>query len=72
MPYNRNFRRSNGGKSNYVGKRKKYTQAEQIAFSLGQQQRVKESLATSKPSRVKDAFSKGYGGVSRDEKKPLY
>lgn len=71
--------RSNGswyGKSrNYGSKRKaKYTEAEKIAFRLGQEQRVKKSLTSGNTNtRVHEAFCKGLNGVpTKQDKKSLY
>lgn len=74
MPYN-NYRGYNGrrytGRKSY-GRRSKYTQAEKIAFRMGQEQRVKKSIASSEPSRVQTAYKKGYAGSPRQSREPLF
>lgn len=80
--YNSNNYRGNRGKSswygksrNYGSKRKaKYTKSENIAFRLGQEQRVNKSITSGKTdSRVYEAYCKGFNGVpNKSEKKSLY
>ena len=56
-------------------KRKRYTQAERIAFKLGQEQKVRESIYKNgnHDTRVFMAYSKGYQGAPmRGTKKPLF
>lgn len=68
-------RRRNWSYSNYGRKTKrknKYTEAEKIAFRLGQEQKVVKSLNSNKESRVRDAYIKGLGSVGKREKKSLY
>lgn len=79
-----NYRGNRGNRSkgswygktrNYESKRKtKYTKAENIAFRLGQEQRVKKSITSGKTdSRVYEAYCKGFNGVpNKSEKKSLY
>lgn len=73
--YNSNKNRFNnswyGKGKNYKSKRKsKYTNAENIAFRLGQEQRVKRSINSGKKdSRVYEAFCKGLNGLSNNGKK---
>lgn len=80
MAYYRN-RRSNGYKSYnqrrfYKGskRRNRYTKAEKIAFNLGQEQRVRQSIKTGDTgTRVFEAFQKGYHGVpAKGSRKPLF
>lgn len=54
-------------------KKRKYSQAEQIAFRLGQEQRVKKSLSDSN-TRVYEAYAKGLRGpeFANSSKKPLF
>lgn len=78
MTYYSNNYRGKGpwsGKSrNYGRKRKsKYTNAEKIAFRMGQEQRIRKSLTGNKDSRVYDAFCKGLSGVpDKSKKKSLF
>lgn len=53
-------------------RRSKYTQAEKIAFRMGQEQRVKKSIASSQPSRVQTAYHKGYAGSPQSSREPLF
>lgn len=64
--YNKNY---NNKKSS---KKTKYTQAEKIAFRMGQEERVLATLDMEKDSRVRDAYCKGYSGVSKQTKKSLF
>lgn len=68
--------RSYGSRRSYKSsrKKKKYTSAETIAFKLGQQQRVKDSIASAnKNTRVYEAFCKGFQGIpSKNSRKPLF
>lgn len=68
MAYRRNY-----GKRNYK-RGKKYTNAEKIAFRLGQEQKVRESIRSgAKNTRVYDAFVKGLAGAPvNSAKKPLF
>lgn len=80
--YNSNNYRGNRSKGSWYGngrnygrKRKsKYTNAENIAFRIGQEQRVKKSITSGKTdTRVYEAFCKGFNGVpNKSEKKSLY
>ena len=79
MPYFRNkYKSSFSYHANYKpfgkAKNKKYTNAEKIAFRLGQEQRVKKSLSSGNSnSRVYDAYCKGYQGIPNNgTKKPLF
>ncbi len=72
MAYYRYGRRSGGGKKIFRRKRSKYTQAEQVAFSLGQKQRVIESIKSNNSSRVKEAYAKGYAATPANGRKPLF
>lgn len=69
-----NYRKYYGQNWNIKRKRKKYTTAEQIAFRLGQEKKVRNSIASGKTeTRVYDAFIKGLSGMPQDNKnKPLY
>lgn len=69
-----NYRKYYGQNWNRKRKRKKYTTAEQIAFRLGQEKKVRNSIASGKTeTRVYDAFIKGLSGMPQDNKnKPLY
>lgn len=54
-------------------KKTKFTKAENIAFRLGQERRVKEAIKSgNKDSRVYDAYCKGLKGTAKNKKKPLY
>ncbi len=65
----RNYKKKNA----YRAKLGNYTQAEKIAFRLGQEQRVKKTLnSTNKDTRCYDAFLNGYNGKSSNGKKPLF
>lgn len=68
MPYNNYGRKYNGNRRRG---RRKYTQAERIAFRMGQEQRVSESLSKN-GTRVHNAFVKGYAGSPQNSKQPLY
>ena len=61
---------------NYKGfarkKKKKYSYAEQVAFRMGQEDRVTESIKAGKDSRVYDAYCKGINGYSHNNKKSLF
>lgn len=69
-----NFRNYYGQNRNRKRKRNKYTTAEQIAFRLGQERKVRNSIASGKTgTRVYDAFVKGLSGMPQNNKnKPLY
>ena len=59
-------------KSNY-GRKKKYTEAERIAFRLGQEQRVRKSINSQNTNtRVYEAFCKGLNGKTSNKSKPLF
>ena len=70
MPYS-NYRRYNGKRTYNRRRNGKYTQAERIAFRMGQEQRVHESLSKN-GTRVHSAFVKGYAGSPRQSREPLF
>lgn len=78
MAYNRYGNRSSWryGSRRYGNnnrRKSKYTQAEQIAFKLGQQQRVKDAINSGDVNtRVYEAFAKGFAGAPSNGKKPLF
>ena len=73
-----NYGRQNYGNRGYGNRRNthrksKYSKSEQVAFRLGQEARVNASVRSGKPSRVQDAFQKGFNGIpATDQKKPLF
>lgn len=52
--------------------KKKYSNSEQIAFRMGQEDRVRQSLKSNPNSRVVDAYNKGLQGSQPTNKKPLF
>lgn len=77
MAYYKNSRQTSYARNRFNGsgraKKHTYTQAEKIAFRMGQEQKVTESLhSTNKNTRVFDAFCKGYNGRPVSSKKSLY
>lgn len=59
-------------RTNFNGKKKKYTRAERIAFNMGQEARVRKSLNNT-DSRVYEAYCKGLQGrYTGTKKKSLY
>jgi len=66
--YGRRKTRYNG-RAKAVRRKKKYTQAEKIAFRLGQEQRVKKTINSNQDTRVADAFYKGLQGAPMNKKK---
>lgn len=69
----KNYGNKGYGKRNYSRKKSKYSKSEQVAFRLGQEARIRASLNANKPSRVQDAFEKGFNGIPHaDQKKPLF
>lgn len=66
------------GKGSYRPKRSykqknKYTEAEKIAFRLGQEQRVRKSVNSQNTNtRVYDSFCKGLNGMPSNKNKPLF
>lgn len=69
----KNYGNKGYGKRNYSRKKSKYSKSEQVAFRLGQEARIKQSINSNKPSRVNEAFEKGFNGFPRiDQRKPLF
>lgn len=68
--------KSYGSRRSYKNTRRKrkYTKAEQIAFKMGQENRVLESIASNnRDTRVFEAFTKGYNGIpAKGTRKPLF
>ncbi len=59
----------------YSGKKRtKYSKAENIAFRMGQERKVLDSIKSgNKETRVYDAYCKGYKGQPENRKsKPLF
>ena len=62
-------------RSNYGRRsgRRKYTQSENIAFRMGQEQRINECVKNGRAdSRVYESYCKGYAGFSPRSQKPLF
>lgn len=68
MAYTRYGNRSYGNKKYNTSRKSKYSQSERVAFRLGQEQRIKASINSTKPSRVQDAFAKGLKGFPQTDK----
>lgn len=68
MAYNRNYK-SRGKSTTYP--KKQYTQAERLAFKMGQEDKVLEGL-NNPESRVYEAYCKGYNGKPASSKKTLF
>ena len=76
-----NSRRSYGSKGygsrrsyKSTKRKRKFTKAEQIAFKLGQEHRVRQTInSNNKDTRVFEAYAKGYHGVpAKGSRKPLF
>ncbi len=65
--YNRSYNKNTRSKSNT------YTEAEKIAFKLGQEQRVLTTInSQNKHTRVYDSYLKGLNYNFTNDKKPLF
>lgn len=73
MANNRNYNGSQfGRKSTYGSKKSKYTKSENIAFRLGQEARIKQSIRNNPESRVSEAYQKGLKGFEPRTEKSLF
>ena len=75
MPsYRRSYNSRRATSNTFSKKRRKYTNAEKIAFKLGQEKRVRDSINSGKKdTRVYTAFEKGFRGLPvNNKKKSLY
>ncbi len=70
MPSYRNYSGRRRYTTSFYSRNRKYSNAETIAFKLGQEARVKNSLKSgNKDTRVYEAFARGYCGVPQHNKK---
>ena len=68
MSYYKNNKYMSGNKKG----KSKYSKSEQIAFTLGQQARIKASIRNNPNSRVSEAYKAGFEGFAPRISKPLF